>query len=158
MYNKIIQQSRWIFYKVVIVCGKTIQYILSIVCGLFVIILFYQCKFIGLLLIPNKMWRPSSTIFRKVVVPSLKDKLHLSKIFYTTKSRLPRSTAKLTIVSASVGILIGAGYGGYTHYKINAKNSLAPTENEVYGVLKEAPKYRAHYKVSSILKLNLYKI
>ncbi|CAK1588199.1 unnamed protein product [Parnassius mnemosyne] len=93
------------------------------------------------------MWRPTFTILRKVVFPSLKDNIRLSKIFYTTKSRLPRSTAKLTLVSAGVGVLIGAGYGGYTHYKLNSKKNVALTETEEYAFFQEAPKYQAHYKI-----------
>ncbi|XP_072931069.1 prostaglandin E synthase 2 [Epargyreus clarus] len=92
------------------------------------------------------MWRPALTILRKVVVPSLKENLALSKLLYSTKTRAPRSTAKLTLVSASVGILIGAGYGGYTHYKINLKKP-TPSEPEEYAFLKTAPEYQPHYKI-----------
>ncbi|XP_045784849.1 prostaglandin E synthase 2 [Maniola jurtina] len=93
------------------------------------------------------MWRPTFTILRKVVFLSIKENVTLSKLFYSTKSRLPRSTAKLTLISASVGVLVGAGYGGYTHYKINIKKSSASVENEEYAFLKEAPKYAAHRKI-----------
>ncbi|XP_045509417.1 prostaglandin E synthase 2 [Colias croceus] len=93
------------------------------------------------------MWRPTLTIFRKVILPSLKENVTLSKVLYSTKSRLPKSTAKLTLVSASVGILVGAGYGGYTHYKVNIKNKNKSIENDEYAFLKEAPEYKAHYKV-----------
>ncbi|KAM3968561.1 prostaglandin E synthase Su(P) [Aphomia sociella] len=90
------------------------------------------------------MWQPTSTIIRKVIIPSIKAN---AKLFYSSKSRLPRSTAKITLVSASLGVLVGAGYGGYTHYKINAKKSLAPIENEEYPFLKKAPEYKPHYKI-----------
>lgn len=93
------------------------------------------------------MWRPTFTLLRKVVIPSLKENVTLSKILYSTKSRLPRSTAKLTLVSASVGILIGAGYGGYTHYKINSKKTLAPVETEEFEFIKDLPEYKPHYKI-----------
>ncbi|XP_068618391.1 prostaglandin E synthase 2 [Battus philenor] len=93
------------------------------------------------------MWRPTFTVFRKVILPSIKDNINISRIFYTTKSRLPRSTAKLTLISASVGILVGAGYGGYTHYVVNSKKHTKLTENEEYAFLKEAPNYQAQYKV-----------
>ncbi|CAH0716420.1 unnamed protein product, partial [Brenthis ino] len=93
------------------------------------------------------MWRPTFTILRKVIFPSIKENVRLSKLLYSTKSRLPRSTAKLTLISASVGILVGAGYGGYTHYKINSKKSLVPTETEEHAFLKEAPKYHAQRKI-----------
>lgn len=103
------------------------------------------------------MWRPSLTIFRKIIVPSMKENVKLSKLLYSTKSRLPRSTAKLTLISASVGILVGAGYGGYTHYKINSKKSIAPTEVEDHAFLKEPPKYLAQHKVLfKIYILGLY--
>lgn len=97
------------------------------------------------------MWRPSFSIFRNVIASSLKENVKLSKLLYSTKSRIPRSTAKLTLISASVGVLVGAGYGGYTHYKINSKKSLAPTEMEDHAFLKEPPKYHSQHKV-------LYKI
>lgn len=93
------------------------------------------------------MWRPSFTIFRKIIVPSIKENVKLSKLLYSTKSRLPRSTAKLTLISASVGILVGAGYGGYTHYKINSKKSLSPTEVEDHAFLREPPQYHAQRKI-----------
>ncbi|XP_013189219.1 prostaglandin E synthase 2 [Amyelois transitella] len=93
------------------------------------------------------MWRPTFTILRKVVIPSLKDKTNLTRILYSTKSRLPRSTAKLTLVSASVGVLLGVGYGGYTHYKINAKKSSASVEDLAYPFLKERPQYKPHYRI-----------
>ncbi|KAL0852195.1 hypothetical protein ABMA28_000419 [Loxostege sticticalis] len=93
------------------------------------------------------MWRPTFKILRKVVIPSLKENVTISKILYSTKSRLPKSTMKLTLVSASVGVLIGAGYGGYTHYKINAKKSLAPVQTEEFAFLKEAPEYSPQYKI-----------
>lgn len=96
------------------------------------------------------MWRPTFKILRKVVIPSLKENVTISKILYSTKSRLPKSTMKLTLVSASVGVLIGAGYGGYTHYKINAKKSLAPVQTEEFAFLKEAPEYSPQYKVSFV--------
>lgn len=98
------------------------------------------------------MWRPSFTIFRKLVIPSLKENVNLAKIYYSTKGRLPRSTTKLTLISASVGVLVGAGYGGYTHYKINAKKQSAPIENQEYTFLKEAPQYTPQYRV---IKLNI---
>ncbi|XP_026759547.1 prostaglandin E synthase 2 [Galleria mellonella] len=90
------------------------------------------------------MWQPTFTLLRKVIIPSIKAN---TKLFYSSKSRLPRSTVKLTLVSASVGVLVGAGYGGYTHYKINVKKSLAPVENEEYPFLQTAPVYRPHYKI-----------
>ncbi|XP_032527364.2 prostaglandin E synthase 2 [Danaus plexippus] len=93
------------------------------------------------------MWRPTFTILRKVVPSHYNEKSSFSKLFYSTKSRFPRSTAKLTLISASVGILVGAGYGGYTHYKINVKKPLKATEVEEYVLLKEAPKYQAQYRV-----------
>lgn len=99
------------------------------------------------------MWRPSFTILKKVVFPSLKENFSLSKLYYTTKSRVPRSTSKLTLISASVGILVGAGYGGYTHYKINAKKITIPVESEEYAFLKEAPEYKAQYKVTLAINL-----
>ncbi|XP_013137897.1 PREDICTED: prostaglandin E synthase 2 [Papilio polytes] len=107
------------------------------------------------------MWRPIFTIFRKVVLPSIKDNVKFSKTFYSTKNRFPKSTAKLTLVSASVGVLIGAGYGGYTHYVVNSKKRPKLTLNEEYAFLNEAPPYRAHYKVinesdSSNLQLILF--
>lgn len=97
------------------------------------------------------MWRPIFTIFRKVVLPSIKDNVQFSKTFYSTKNRFPKSTAKLTLVSASVGVLIGAGYGGYTHYVVNSKKRPKLTLNEEYTFLHEAPPYRAHYKVSPFI-------
>lgn len=93
------------------------------------------------------MWRPTFTLVRKVILPSLKENGNLTKIWYSTKSRLPRSTAKLTLVSASVGALIGAGYGGYTHYKINIRKTLSPSEVQEYPFLLRLPEYKAHYKV-----------
>lgn len=50
-------------------------------------------------------------------------------------------------MGASVGILIGAGYGGYTHYLINAKKTLQPVENEEFAFLKERPEVTPHFKV-----------
>lgn len=93
------------------------------------------------------MWRPTFTILQKVVLPSFRDNLNLSKLLFSTKSRLPKSTSKLTLVSASIGVLVGAGYGGYTHYKVNVKKTFKPGETEEYAFLKEAPEYAAHYKV-----------
>ncbi|XP_022125157.2 prostaglandin E synthase 2 [Pieris rapae] len=106
------------------------------------------------------MWRPTLTIFRKVILPSLKENA-FSKVLYSTKTKLPKSTAKLTLVSASVGILIGAGYGSYTHYKVNVKKRNNVIETDEYAFLKEAPEYKAHYKVlndtdSSNLQLILF--
>lgn len=92
------------------------------------------------------MWRPTLTIFRKVILPSLKENT-FSKVLYTTKAKLPKSTAKITLLSASVGVLIGAGYGGYTHYKVNIKKRNNAIETVEYAFLKEAPEYKAHYKV-----------
>ncbi|XP_047544302.1 prostaglandin E synthase 2 [Vanessa atalanta] len=104
------------------------------------------------------MWRP--TILRRVVLSSIKENITLSKFLYSTKSRTPRSTAKLTLISASVGILVGAGYGGYTHYKINTKK-LSSSSDEEFAFLKDAPEYKSHYKVineadSSNLQLVLF--
>ncbi|CAG9781865.1 unnamed protein product [Diatraea saccharalis] len=93
------------------------------------------------------MWRPTFSLLKKVVIPSMRENLAFSKILYSTRSRLPKSTVKLTLVSASVGVLVGAGYGGYTHYKINAKKSLAPVETEEFALLKELPQYKPHYKI-----------
>ncbi|CAK1554101.1 unnamed protein product [Leptosia nina] len=93
------------------------------------------------------MWRPTLTIFRKVILPSIKENATVSKVLYSSKAKLPKSTAKLTLVSASVGILIGAGYGGYTHYKVNVKKRNNAVETDEYAFLKEAPEYKAHYKV-----------
>lgn len=93
------------------------------------------------------MWRPSITILRKAVLPSMKDNSSLSKLFYSNKSRIPRSTVKVTLVSASIGVVIGAGYGGYTHYKINMKKNRGTIENENYLLLKEPPVYQPQYKV-----------
>lgn len=106
------------------------------------------------------MWRPTFTILRKVILPSIKDNVYLSKIFVSTKSRLPKSTSKLTLVSASIGVLLGAGYGGYTHYKVNVKRKTALIEDD-YAFLKEAPEYHAHYRVinegdTSNLQLTLF--
>lgn len=98
------------------------------------------------------MWRHGFTILRKVVFPSVKESTAITKLLYSTKGRLPKSTAKLTIISASLGVLIGAGYGGYTHYKINLKKPSGPTENEDYPLLSELPKFQTHYKVSKIVK------
>lgn len=94
------------------------------------------------------MWRPTFTKLRKVVLPSSKENLNLPKIFFSTSNRLPKSTAKLTLVSASVGVLVGAAYGGYTHYKVNIKQSSSALKNDEYAFLKEAPNYQAHYKVN----------
>ncbi|KAJ8737700.1 hypothetical protein PYW08_000295 [Mythimna loreyi] len=107
------------------------------------------------------MWRPTFTILQKVVLPSLRENINLSKIFFSTKSRLPKSTSKLTLVSASIGILVGAGYGGYTHYKVNVKKTFKPGEAEEYAFLKEAPEYEAHYRIindadTSDLQLTLF--
>ncbi|XP_053624376.1 prostaglandin E synthase 2 [Plodia interpunctella] len=93
------------------------------------------------------MWRPTFTILRKVIFPSLKENANLSRILYSTKSRLPRSTAKLTLVSASVGLLIGAGYGGYTHYKINTKKNTASVEDLAYPFLEQLPEYTPHSRI-----------
>ncbi|CAH0703394.1 unnamed protein product [Spodoptera exigua] len=107
------------------------------------------------------MWRPTFTILQKVVLPSLRDNLNVTKILFSTKSRLPKSTSKLTLVSASIGVLVGAGYGGYTHYKVNVKKTFKPGETEEYAFLKEAPEYAAHYKIindadTSNLQLTLF--
>lgn len=102
------------------------------------------------------MWKPTFTVLRKVVLPSLKENMNMSKLLFSTKSRLPKSTSKLTLVSASIGVLIGAGYGGYTHYKVNVKKPFIPIENEEYAFLKEAPEYEAHYRVrKNILLLHI---
>lgn len=99
------------------------------------------------------MWRPKFTLFRKLILPSLKDASNYSALWYSTKSRLPKSTTKLTLVSASVGALIGVGYGGYTHYKLNAKKTIIPMESEAYPFLKQAPEFKPHYKVNPKLYL-----
>ncbi|XP_045458584.1 prostaglandin E synthase 2 [Melitaea cinxia] len=91
------------------------------------------------------MWRP--TMLRRVTLPLIKENTTISRLLYSTKSRAPRSTVKLTLISASVGILVGAGYGGYTHYKINTKKLSGQTENEEFAYLKEAPAYKSNYKV-----------
>lgn len=96
------------------------------------------------------MWRPSFTVFKKLVTPSIKDNVNLTRIMFSTKSRLPRSTAKLTLVSASIGIFLGAGYSGYTHYKINSKKPSVAEKKEEYAFLKEAPQYKPQYRVSKI--------
>ncbi|KAG7313230.1 hypothetical protein JYU34_000329 [Plutella xylostella] len=93
------------------------------------------------------MWRPSFTLFRKVILTSTKETSAVSRVFYSSRGRAPRSTAKLTLVSASVGILLGAGYGGYTHYKVNSKKTQLPVENEQYIFLPKAPEYKPHYRV-----------
>ncbi|KAJ0183790.1 hypothetical protein K1T71_000213 [Dendrolimus kikuchii] len=93
------------------------------------------------------MWRPSFTILKKLVIPSLKENVNLTNIMFSTKSRLPKSTAKLTLVSASIGVLLGAGYGGYTHYKINIKKPSAPEGKGEYAFLKEAPEYEPQYRI-----------
>lgn len=100
------------------------------------------------------MWRRTFAILQKVILPAAKDNLTLSKFFYSSKSRRPKTTAKITLISASVGVLIGAGYGGYTHYIVNARKAQTPIENEEFTVLKEAPPYKAHYKVSSYCVLS----
>ncbi|XP_049885011.1 prostaglandin E synthase 2 [Pectinophora gossypiella] len=107
------------------------------------------------------MWRPSFTIFRKVILPSLKEDVSISKLFHSSKGRAPRSTAKITLIGASIGALIGVGYGGYTHYKINVKKDFSVVENEEYAFLKEAPHYMPHFKIvneedTSNLKLVLF--
>lgn len=107
------------------------------------------------------MWRPTFTILQKVVLPSLRENVNISKILFSTKSRLPKSTSKLTLVSASIGVLLGAGYGGYTHYKVNVKKTFKPGETEEYAFLKEAPEFGAHYRIindadTSDLQLTLF--
>ncbi|KAJ2954413.1 hypothetical protein O0L34_g2678 [Tuta absoluta] len=107
------------------------------------------------------MWRPTITILRKVILPSLRENAPL-KLFHSARSRAaPRSTVKLTLIGASVGVVIGAGYGGYTHYVVNSKKSFLPLESEQYAFLKEPPQYQPHYKVindndNSNLKLVLF--
>lgn len=108
------------------------------------------------------MWRSTLTLLRKIVVPSLKENLQQSKTLFSTKSR-PRSTVRLTLISAGIGVLVGAGYGGYTHYKINAKKRTLPQENEEYAFLKQAPKYTPQYCVRGkllilIIVFKLHKI
>lgn len=98
------------------------------------------------------MWRPSFTILRKTVIPLLKDHANIPKIMFSTKSRLTRSTTKLTLVSASIGVLLGASYGGYTHYKINSKKSSTPEDKGEYAFLKNAPEYKPQYKVVNDLE------
>lgn len=93
------------------------------------------------------MLGPTFKILRKVVIPSLKENVQLSKIYFSTKSR-PKSMTKLAIVSASIGILAGAGYGGYTHYKINIKKPTPAVEKEEYAFIKQAPEYKPQYRVS----------
>lgn len=100
------------------------------------------------------MWRPTFTILRKVILPSLKENVNITKILYSTRDRRPSSTAKITLISASVGVLVGAGYGGYTHYKVNVKKPYmipAPGQNQEYAFLKEPPEYQPHYKVRPII-------
>lgn len=95
------------------------------------------------------MWRPTYTVLRKACYPALKENLTLSRSFFTSKSRQPRSTVKLTLVSASIGVLVGVGYGGYTHYKVNSTKRQQPMENDEYALLKEPPVYTPHYKVGT---------
>lgn len=100
------------------------------------------------------MWRPTFAILRKVILPSLKENVNITKILYSTKNRRPSSTAKITLISASVGVLVGAGYGGYTHYKVNVKKPYmipAAGEKHDYAFLKEPPEYQPHYKVRLII-------
>ncbi|KAG6458005.1 prostaglandin E synthase 2 [Manduca sexta] len=92
------------------------------------------------------MWRPWFTVLRQLVVPSPKISGQLSRVLFSTRSR-PRSTAKLTVVSASIGVLIGAGYGGYTHYRVNVRKTSAKEQNEEYAFLKEAPEYKPQYRI-----------
>lgn len=99
------------------------------------------------------MWRPTFMILRKVILPSLKENVNITKILYSTSGRRPASTTKITLISASVGVLVGVGYGGYTHYKVNVKKpymSPAPGESEEYAFLKEPPLYQPQYKVSVV--------
>lgn len=100
------------------------------------------------------MWRPTFTLLRKVILPSLKENVNIAKIMYSTTGGRSSSTAKITLISASVGVLVGAGYGGYTHYKVNVKKPYlfpAPGENQDYAFLKEPPEYQPHYKVRLII-------
>lgn len=100
------------------------------------------------------MWRPTHTLIRKVVLPSIRENASLGQINFSTKTR-PSSTAKLTLVSASIGVLVGVGYGGYTHYKVNNKKLTAPAENNAF--LKELPNYKPHYKVNTSNFLTIYR-
>lgn len=101
-----------------------------------------------------------NTILRKVIYPSLKENYMQNK-WYSTKGRPPKSNVRITLISASVGVLVGAGYGGYTHYKVNSKRSLTSGENYLF--LEKAPEYKAHYKAvnaadTSKLQLVLFQL
>lgn len=107
------------------------------------------------------MWRPTFTILRKVILPSFKDNVKLSKFFFSTRSRTPKSTARLTLISASIGVVAGAAYGGYTHYVVNNKQNSKSIDYNDYAFLKEAPEYQAHYRIindgdASNLQLTLF--
>ncbi|XP_041986178.1 prostaglandin E synthase 2 [Aricia agestis] len=92
------------------------------------------------------MWRPPITFLRKVVNTPLKKTFSVSKLLYSTRSNSLKP-AKLTLLSAGIGVLLGAGYGGYTHYKINAKKITGPAQTEDYPFLEKKPKYQPHYKI-----------
>lgn len=94
------------------------------------------------------MWRHTFMIFRKMILSNVER--NLGNKWYSTKSIFPKSTKKLMLMSAGLGTLIGAGYGGYTHYKINVKRNL-PTTVEEHLRLDKAPEYKPHYKVSYCL-------
>lgn len=58
-----------------------------------------------------------------------------TRSFFTSRARgtstsTGRSIMKLSVVSASVGVLMGAGYSGYTHLQINQTKSQAPLTDQ----------------------------
>lgn len=75
-------------------------------------------------------------------------KASAARALYSTNKRSPNSTAKITLVSASVGLLVGAGYSGYSHYQVNKKNVI-PTDTIQYAVLDRPPAYKPTYKVQN---------
>ncbi|XP_050684210.1 prostaglandin E synthase 2 isoform X2 [Leptidea sinapis] len=93
------------------------------------------------------MWRLNFTIFRKGIFTSGIENAKLKKFSYSTKPRFSKSATKITLVSASVGVLIGVGYGGYTHYKVNVRKSSVAGNSDEYAFFAEQPQYKAHYKV-----------
>lgn len=86
---------------------------------------------------------------------------HITRYAYSTNSKPQRSTLKLSIIGATVGVVIGSAYSGYNAYAENRKTPVSLSHENKPFKLEKMPDYQATRQIKMLqdktkLKLVLF--